>query len=314
MQVPNKIKNLVWRVCCNFLPTKENLMCRTIIDNPICDQCKQVPESSLHALWSCGELDVVWEDDSQWQCRRNRTFVDFKELLLWLITNQQDLELFSTSTWLIWTQRNQIHLNKPSINSHLLAATAKELVAEFAQTVPLPPYPCLAANSAQTRWHPPTQGMVKINCDGATFRDKKKSSVSVVIRDDNGMVLASMSKQLPQLYSTLEVEAMAASTALQFASQLGFHRAILESDSLTLTMALRNNSTFLSPDGLLMKDIKFHASSFLQLRYSHVKREGNKVAHKLARHAICISDFSVQMEDVPPPLLPVVLEDIAGFS
>ena len=59
-----------------------------------------------------------------------------------------------------------------------------------------------------------------------------------------------------------------------------------------------------------MKDIKFHASSFIQLRYSHVKREGNKVAHKLARHAICISDFSVWMEDIPPPLLPIVLEEI----
>ena len=163
-------------------------------------------------------------------------------------------------------------------------------------------------------WHPPTQGMVKINCDGTTIRDQKKSGVGVVIRDDNGMVLASMSKQLPQLYLALEVEAMAASTTLSLTSQLGFHRAILESDSLTLAMALRNNSTFLSPDGLLMEDIKFHASSFIQLRYSHIKREGNKVAHKLARHALCISDFSVWMEDVPPPLLPVVLEDIAGFS
>ena len=124
-------------------------------------------------------------------------------------------------------------------------------------------------------WHPPTQGMVKINCDGTTIRDQKKSGVGVVIRDDNSMVLASMSKQLPQLYLALEVEAMAASTTLSLASQLGFHWAILESDSVTLAMALRNNSTFLSPDGLLMEDIKFHASSFIQLRYSHVKREGN---------------------------------------
>lgn len=64
IQVPKKIKNLVCRACCNSLPTKENLVCRTIIDNPICDQCKQVPESSLHALWSCGELDVMWDDDT----------------------------------------------------------------------------------------------------------------------------------------------------------------------------------------------------------------------------------------------------------
>ena len=107
---------------------------------------------------------------------------------------------------------------------------------------------------------------------------------------------------------------MAASTALSFASQLGFHRAILESDSLTLATTLRNSSTFLSLDGLLMEDIKFHATSFIQLCYSHVRREGNKVVHKLARHALYISDFSVWMENVPPLLLPIVLEDIAGFS
>ena len=132
MQVPNKIKNLVWKACRNSLPTKENLVHRTIIDNPVCDQCKKVYESSLHALWSYGELDAVWEEESLWQCRRNCTFVDFKELLSWLITNQQDLELFSSLAWLIWTQRNLVRLNKPNINSHQLAATAKELVAEFA--------------------------------------------------------------------------------------------------------------------------------------------------------------------------------------
>ena len=77
---------------------------------------------------------------------------------------------------------------------------------------------------------------------------------------------------------------MATSIALPFASQL---------DSLTLATTLRNNSTFLSLDGLLMEDIKFHATSFIQLRYSHVRREGNKVAHKLVRHTLYISDFSV---------------------
>lgn len=43
-------------------------------------------------------------------------------------------------------------------------------------------------------------------------------------------------------------------------------------------------------------------------------REGNKVTHNLARHALCISDFVVWMEDVSPPLLPVILVGIAKFS
>ena len=87
VQVPNKIKNLMWRARRNSLPTKENLVRRTIIDNPTYDRCKQASESAPHAMWSCRELDVVWEDDMQWQCRRNHIFVEFKELLSWLITN-----------------------------------------------------------------------------------------------------------------------------------------------------------------------------------------------------------------------------------
>ena len=100
-----------------------------------------------------------------------------------------------------------------------------------------------------------------------------------------------MSKQLPPLYTTLEIEPLAASTALEFALDMGFGQAVLETDSLVLANALINDSPYLSSDGLLIEDIRFQASSFNQLLYSHVNRKDNKVAHNFARHAICISDF-----------------------
>ena len=53
---------------------------------------------------------------------------------------------------------------------------------------------------------------------------------------------------------------------------------------------------------------------FNQLHYSHVKKEINKVAHNLAQHALCISNFVVWMKNVPLPLLPIILADIARFS
>ena len=68
LQIPNKMRNLLWRACRNSLPTKQNLVRHTIIDNPLCDRCKLEPETPLHALWSCSELDVVWEDESSWAC------------------------------------------------------------------------------------------------------------------------------------------------------------------------------------------------------------------------------------------------------
>ena len=62
-------------------------------------------------------------------------------------------------------------------------------------------------------------------------RSRKKSSIGIVIWDNNSLVMASMSKLLPQLYTPMEIEALVASTALEFASELGFGLAILETDS-----------------------------------------------------------------------------------
>ena len=45
--------------------------------------------------------------------------------------------------------------------------------------------------------------------------------------------------------------------------------------------------------------------------YSHSKREGNSVAHSLARYANSIPDFLVWMVDVPPHIQSLVQADLA---
>ncbi|XP_075670030.1 uncharacterized protein LOC142639779 [Castanea sativa] len=138
LQVLNKVKNFTWRACRNSLPTKGNLVRQTIIENPLCDWCSCANELALHALWSCGELDVVWEDLTLWSCRNTLSFVTFKELLSWLIKHQHHLELFAVTAWSIWIQRNQVRLNKPSCSSHSITSLAKECLWEF-QAVNLHP-------------------------------------------------------------------------------------------------------------------------------------------------------------------------------
>ncbi|KAF3964234.1 hypothetical protein CMV_011458 [Castanea mollissima] len=78
---------------------------------------------------------------------------------------------------------------------------------------------------------PPNLDVIKINCDGVIFKEQKKSFIGVVIRDSNSSVMALMSKLLSQQYTPLEIEALAASTALEFAAELGFSQAVLETDS-----------------------------------------------------------------------------------
>ena len=59
---------------------------------------------------------------------------------------------------------------------------------------------------------------MKINLDGAVFSNENKSGINVVIRDCSGLVLASCSKIVQQAYNSSEIEALAATTALSFAT------------------------------------------------------------------------------------------------
>lgn len=69
LRVPNKVKNFLWRVCHEAIPTKSNLKRRHIIINSLCEQCWNEDETPLHALWSCCELSSVWSL-SEWSSRQ----------------------------------------------------------------------------------------------------------------------------------------------------------------------------------------------------------------------------------------------------
>ena len=102
MQVPPKIRNFIWQACRNVLPTKQALMKRKIVAEPICERCKLDVEDAEHALWSCPELDVVWADQEQWSFRHEVGFSSVKELLSWMVEKGMPLELFAFTAWRIW--------------------------------------------------------------------------------------------------------------------------------------------------------------------------------------------------------------------
>ena len=101
--------------------------------------------------------------------------------------------------------------------------------------------------------------------------------------------------------------------ALSFALDIGFSRAILEGDSWEVFKALTDEEPALTSYGLLVNDAKVLSRNFNQLLYSHTRREGNSVAHSLARYAVNIPDYLVWMEDIPPQFHFVVQADLDGL-
>ncbi|XP_023891986.1 uncharacterized protein LOC112003985 [Quercus suber] len=160
-----------------------------------------------------------------------------------------------------------------------------------------------------TAWTAPDQHWAKVNFDGATFAGDNKAGLGVVVRNDAGLVMASLAQLIPLPTSVIEVEVLAARRALELALECGFQRIVLEGDSEVLYKALHQGNRSLAHYGHLITDIQFLISHFNAFKLSVVRRHCNKLAHALARRATISPSMSVWMEDVPPDLLPVLQAD-----
>ena len=64
----------------------------------------------------------------------------------------------------------------------------------------------------------------------------------------------------------------------------------------------------------LIQDAIVFSSLYTKLLYTHCKRDGNKLAHSLARYSINVFDYVAWMEEVPHPLVSVAQHDLANLA
>ena len=207
----------------------------------------------------------------------------------------------------MWNRRNQVRLNETACPLEQIHALSKDRKNEFQllhKSVGTPQH------RNHVRWKPPDQGLYKINYDGAIFAQQARAGIGVVIRNEDGAVMASMAQQLPLPTTVAQVEALAARRALD----LGFTKVILEGDSEVICKELNKPNPSLALHGNILQDIKFLSSTLPFIGFSHVHRQGNSVAHALARRAAREVDLTVWMEDVPPDIHHCVQADLANFD
>ncbi len=73
----------------------------------------------------------------------------------------------------------------------------------------------------QVKWFASSNCRFKINYDGAIFQERNEAGIGVVIRDEQGLPLASMAKKIRYSHSVEGVEALAARSTIQFALDIG---------------------------------------------------------------------------------------------
>lgn len=102
----------------------------------------------------------------------------------------------------------------------------------------------------------------------------------------------------PLPFTVIEVEALAARQALEFAMEIGVDWVILEGDSEFFINALESGCSFLAQFGHIANDVQYLASFFPALSVSHVRRHCN--SHSLERRVVFSPYLLVWMEDHAP--------------
>ncbi len=101
-------------------------------------------------------------------------------------------------TWSIWYHRNCQQLDHPIEEIHCLLLRSLELLTEFHQAQDdSPPKPGTPRPACLVKWEPPSVGIYKENFDGAIFVETSEAGIGVIIRNDQGAIMASLCQRIP---------------------------------------------------------------------------------------------------------------------
>uniref|UniRef100_A0A2N9J5F1 RNase H type-1 domain-containing protein n=1 Tax=Fagus sylvatica TaxID=28930 RepID=A0A2N9J5F1_FAGSY len=302
LNIPKKCQMFAWKASCEALPTKLNLQKRHIPVDPTCEICGELDEDVIHALWSCNHLHQVWAKEVWTQSLRSTPCGDFADLLTKVLHQGRDSEpkQFIMICWALWQRRNKIRLHQEVDSIDQVGPKAKCYLEEYLKEAdhkqPQPqPIP-------KVRWMPPRSHRYKINYDGAVFKKTNEAGIGVIVRDTRGLVIASLVQKVRFPHSVPSIEAWTVKRSIQFALEIGLTEAEFEGDSQIVVTALNDTHPSLATFGLLIVDAKAMARKLQKFSFSHVKRQGNRLAHALAHKAQFCNSLEVWMEAVPPDL------------
>ena len=120
--------------------------------------------------------------------------------------------------------------------------------------------------------------------------------IGVVIRNDRGQMMGSMSKRVELPLGALEIEAKAVEEGVQLVWDLGLKLIILKSDSLTVVNSLREHNLIPSNIHKVVEGTIRNLHCFDVWEASHTRRSSNFATHVLARHAKSITNCIIWVE------------------
>jgi len=173
-----KVKQFLWNISQNALPTMDNLHRRKIVPDPLCPICKHEAETIEHTLLLCPWTAQIW---TGCPLKIKITRLGLTRIDDWLYMRKIDpkssskFNQIASTLWSIWQDRNRfIFDQKPLIPKQTLFRS--EALQRNFETWNKIATKKTASESHTNRWQPPKPGVLKLNIDASFVRSEERGT------------------------------------------------------------------------------------------------------------------------------------------
>ncbi|KAB2615755.1 hypothetical protein D8674_022343 [Pyrus ussuriensis x Pyrus communis] len=142
------------------------------------------------------------------------------------------------------------------------------------------------SHGVSPRWLCPPIGRLKLNVDWAWDKEHCIRGVGIIIRNAEGNFVGAATRVFMEMFSPIQVEALAMRVGLELVVERGLIKINIESDALHIVLAVLKSSMNSSPMGPIIEDTKFLLALVVEASVAHIHPQANLVAHHLARFAL----------------------------
>ncbi|OMO73216.1 reverse transcriptase [Corchorus capsularis] len=313
---PNKIKNFLWKVGANIVPTMENLFKKKVIGNPLCTICNEKAKTVEHLLLLCPWTEHVWFEGCTGLRIDKESITCFSSW--WLdsfdskgIQKNEVMRLVARAAfliWYIWKGRNVVQFNGKKPNAEGSVRRAEMAWKEFELANSDNAKQGVIWEAGNLKWSPPSEGNIKINVDGAFEVGKEEAAIGVVARDSTGSTVAVIGRKV-KASTCQRAEMLAVREGVKLAGDRNWVNAELETDSKeALLNCTRGDGDCAWRVEPIVKDIRIWSGEARGLKMKWIPRLVNEATNFVAvscRKGMCVDNWAFR----PPSYFVLILEN-----
>jgi hypothetical protein len=287
-KIPPKHNHLIWRILQNALPVRSNLNTKGVNCNPLCPRCYSKIETIDHVFKECVWTQQVWFASQLSINFSNDKDKEFRDWLqdMFSQAKHNNIDRISTLCYHIWKARNMLIFQQKDIPVLTVVENANSNLLEYQKHRDKSRARSSTNNrdrSNELKWTPPPATALKTNVDAHCNGDGRWG-LGWVVRNVEGVCLGAATSVVCAR-SAAEAEARGIEAVLRAIHQVEGFSNVIESDANEVVKAIQTKECPRVYWGSVVRNCIDMLDTLPNTSVIWGKRDGNKVAHQLARWA-----------------------------